>query len=85
MESIEELLKNNPKKLVGLRRVLRGLNEDTLWCVIMSSNCDERIKREVLALTRIKKVKVVSGITMEQLGSLCGIDVKASTVGLIRD
>ena len=85
MESIQNLLKNNPKKLVGLRQVLRGLNDDTLWCVIISSDYSDGIKRELLALTKAKKVKVVYGITMERLGSLCGIDVNASTVGLIRD
>ena len=75
---------NSPKKLVGLKQVLRGITDGTVWCVIVSSDCEgfigERLKKEALG----RDVSFREGPAMAELGRKVGIDVGAAVVGLVR-
>ncbi len=81
----EDLLQQYPKRLVGLKQVVRGLTEDSIWCVIVSSDCDNRIKTTIKTASEGRKVLIESIDSMERLGKLCGIDVSAAVVGLVRE
>ena len=80
----ESLIDNSSKRFVGLKQVLRGITDGTVWCVIVSSDCDEFIKTKLRDEARGKEVKFKKGPEMTVLGRKVGIDVGAAVVGLVR-
>jgi len=78
------LLDNSPKRFVGLKQVLRGITDGTVWCVIVSSDCEEFIRARLREEARGREVEFQSGPEMAVLGEKVGIDVGASVVGLVR-
>lgn len=78
------LLDNSPKRFVGLKQVLRGITDGTIWCVIVSSDCEEFIKARLREEARDKDVRLVQGPLMADLGRKVNIDVGAAVVGLVR-
>ena len=78
------LLDNSPNRVVGLKQVLRGITDGTVWCVIVSSDCEEFIKARLREEARGKKVELVKGPSMAELGRKVKIDVGAAVVGLVR-
>ena len=78
------LIDNSPKRFVGLKQVLRGITDGTVWCVIVSSDCEEFIKAKLREEARGKGVEIKKGPEMNVLGKKVGIDVGAAVVGLVR-
>ena len=74
----------SPKKLVGLKQVLRGITDGTVWCVIVSPDCEEFIKAKLRDEAQGKGIELAKGPTMADLGRKVGIDVGAAVVGLVR-
>ena len=83
-DDYKKLIDNSPKKLVGLKQVLRGITDGTVWCVIVSSDCEEFIKAKLREEARGKGVEIKKGPEMNVLGKKVGIDVGAAVVGLVR-
>ena len=83
-EDYKSLMDNSPKKLVGLKQVLRGITDGTVWCVIVSSDCEEFIKRALKDAAAGRSVKLKAGPAMAELGKAAEIDVGAAVVGLVR-
>ena len=78
------LLDNSPKRFVGLKQVLRGITDGTVWCVIVSSDCEEFIKSRLREQVVGKSVEFRKGPEMSELGRMMRIDVGAAVVGLVR-
>ena len=83
-EDYKSLIDNSPKKLVGLKQVLRGITDGTVWCVIVSSDCEEFIGERLRAEALGKDVTFRKGPAMAELGRTVKIDVGAAVVGLVR-
>ena len=83
-EDYKALIENSPKKFVGLKQVLRGITDGVVWCVILSSDCEEFIKKAVREAAHGKKIAFKSAPTMAELGKAAKIDVGAAVVGLIK-
>ena len=83
-EDYRSLMDNSPNKLVGLKQVLRGITDGTVWCVIVSSDCEEFIRRALKDASADKDVRLQGGPTMAELGKAAAIDVGAAVVGLVR-
>ena len=83
-EEYKKLIDNSPNKFVGLKQVLRGITDGTVWCVILSSDCEEFIKKAVREAARGKDVSFKRGPTMADLGKAAKIEVGAAVVGLLR-
>lgn len=81
--SIKDLIASNPDRLVGLRQVLRGIAEGNVWCVIVSLDSDDFVKRQVLDAVGNANVSVKYFDNKSKLGSMVGIDVPAAVVGLV--
>jgi len=84
-EDYRSLMDNSPKKFVGLKQVLRGVTDGTIWCVIVSSDCEEFIRRALAEAVADRDVLLKSGPTMAELGKAAAIDVGAAVVGLGRE
>ena len=80
----ESLIDNSSKRFVGLKQVLRGITDGTVWCVIVSSDCEEFIKTKLRNEARGEGVEFKKGPEMTALGRKVGIDVGAAVVGLVR-
>ena len=83
-EDYNGLIDNSPNRFVGLKQVLRGITDGTVWCVIVSSDCEEFIKTRLRKEARGKGVEFKKGPEMAVLGRKVGIDVGAAVVGLVR-
>ncbi|NCA67787.1 MAG: hypothetical protein EOM87_06980 [Clostridia bacterium] len=82
---IKKMIDDNPSRVVGLKQVLKGIIDDTIWCVIVSSDSDEFIKSRIAESVKEKAAVLVENIdSKEALGGLVGIDVPAAVVGLIK-
>ena len=81
--SVNELIASNPQRLVGLKQVLRGIAEGNVWCVIVSADSDDFVKRKVLEAVGNSKICVKYFDNKSKLGSMVGIDVAAAVVGLV--
>ena len=82
--SVNELIASNPQRLVGLKQVLRGISMGNVWCVIVSLDSDDFVKRQVLEAVGNSKICVKYFDNKSKLGSMVGIDVAAAVVGLVR-
>ena len=78
------LIDNSSKRFVGLKQVLRGITDGTVWCVIVSSDCEDFIKARLRDEARGKEVEFRKGPEMTVLGRMVGIEVGAAVVGLVR-
>ena len=83
-EDYKSLIENSPKKFVGLKQVLRGITDGVVWCVILSSDCEEFIKKAVREAARGKEIAFKRAPSMAELGRAAKIDVGAAVVGLLR-
>ena len=83
-EDYKSLMDNSPKRFVGLKQVLRGITDGTVWCVIVSSDCEEFIERTLSDAISTRDVHAVKGPTMAELGKAAGIDVGAAVIGIVK-
>lgn len=83
---MEQAFLEAKEKVVGLKETLRALQKDKVSAVYLANDVDETLLRRVKAALRGKNVQVISaGIGRKEFGRLCGIDVGASVVALIRE
>jgi ribosomal protein L7Ae-like RNA K-turn-binding protein len=61
--------------VVGYRQVVRGLSGGHLGCVVIASDTDLGIQKDIIALCQDKKVPYRIGITKQETGKLLGLDV----------
>ncbi|MEG2456620.1 MAG: ribosomal L7Ae/L30e/S12e/Gadd45 family protein [Clostridia bacterium] len=72
----------NSDKVVGMKQVLKGIENSTIKCVIVADDADDFIKNQVVACANQYKVKIENVSSKEALGKVCNIDVGAAVVGL---
>lgn len=80
--SVNDLIANNPARLVGLKQVVRGISEGIVWCVIVSLDSDDFVKQRVEAAIGDRRIGIKYFDNKKKLGQMVGIDVAASVVGL---
>lgn len=65
-------------KYVGVKQVVKAISTGTVKTVYVGDNADSRILSPLLNLCKEKNVEVKHLRTMEELGKLAGIEVKAA-------
>ena len=83
MGNIVDLVKSS-RKLVGFRQVMRGITDGTVGCVLVSADADECIKTAVLERVAKHDAEYAEVMDKAELGRLCGVDVPAAVVGILR-
>ena len=81
---MHEELKNAENRVVGLKQLLRELEACTVDCVYVAEDADEHVKRKIAEAIGGREIQVVSVPTMEELGSVCGIDVSAACAAILK-
>ena len=78
-----ELLQHE-KKVVGIKQVMRSLNEgDPVKCVYLAVDAEAHLLDKLKQLAADKQVEVIPVESRKKLGKYCGIDVGATTVAVL--
>ncbi|HHV44270.1 MAG TPA: 50S ribosomal protein L7ae-like protein [Firmicutes bacterium] len=70
------------KRVVGLKQTTQVVKENRAEVVYVAKDADERLTGPLMELCRQKNVEIVMVETMKELGTLCGIEVGASTAAI---
>ncbi len=68
--------------IVGLKQVLRGIEEDAVRCVIVASDADAFIVERVTEQAKAHGVEISECPTKELLGKLCRVAVPTATAAV---
>ena len=79
-----EMLKQADKRVVGSKQVLRALNEDRAARVFLGRDADGFIYHRINGLCEEKRVPVTVVDSMQELGKLCMVNVKAASAAVLR-
>ena len=83
---MEQAFLEAKEKVVGLKETLRALQNDKVSAVYLANDVDESLLRRVKAALQGKNIQVIpAGIGRKEFGRLCGIEVGASVVALLRE
>ncbi len=72
------------KRVVGLKQVLRGVQEGIFEKIYIASDADEAIRLKVLNVCAQMGTQYEEVHTMAELGEACSIDVGAATAGVLK-
>ena len=81
---MENLLSQADKRVVGTKQVLRALNEDRAARVFLGKDADGFIYHRINGLCEEKRVPVTVVDSMQELGRLCTVDVKAASAAVLK-
>lgn len=65
-------------KYVGIKQVLKAVEEGDVETVYIGDDAEEHVTAQLVKLCNEKNITIKRVDTMEELGRLAGIDVKAS-------
>lgn len=80
---LDEALKNQKNRTVGVKQTLRALEKESVLRVYVAKDAESHVIRPVLDLCRNKGVAVQEIPTMVELGKACGIEVGAAVAALL--
>lgn len=81
---MEQQLRTPNQRVVGTKQVLRALREDKAAKVFLCKDADDFIYRQVQALCEEKRVPLQLVDSMQELGKLCLVGVKAATAAALK-
>ena len=81
---MEELLSNSRNRVVGTKQTIKALEKGEVQKVFIARDAEEKVTRPVVSLCEKSGIESYYIDSMEQLGKLCGIKVKAA-VAAIKD
>lgn len=73
------------KKVIGIKQAIKAVRNDEGKCVYIADDAEEKLIQPLLKLAKEKHIAVNKVNTMKELGKLCGIEVGASAVVLLKD
>ena len=65
-------------KYVGVKQVMKAISENLVKTVYVGDNADKRVINPLIDLCAEKNIEVKHIKTMEELGKLAGIEVRAA-------
>ncbi len=69
-------------KYIGIKQVLKSIKEDKAKKVYIAEDAEKRVTEEAIKLCNAKGIEINYVKTMQELGKLAQIDVKASTMSI---
>lgn len=80
---MQDQLKNARRKVAGMKQTMKALEKGEALAVFIARDAEEKICRPVAALCEARGVELHYVDTMQELGKLCGIKVKAATAAIL--
>ncbi len=81
---MEELLSNSRNRVVGTKQTIKALEKGEVQKVFIARDAEDKVTRPVISLCEDNNIEPYYVESMQQLGKLSGIKVKAA-VAAIKD
>lgn len=78
-------LKSSKLRVVGLKQTVKAIKNDILKKVYIANDADAYIKTSIMDACQDKNFQIIYVDSMKELGEACGIDIGASTAGILKD
>ncbi len=82
---MEEQISKSRPKVVGTKQTIKALEDKEVFQVYIAGDADEKVIRPVVSLCENKNITPQHVDTMDQLGKMFGIKVKAATAAILED
>ncbi len=79
---MDELITNSRNKVVGTKQTIKAIENGEVQKVFIARDAEEKVIRPVVSLCEANKIELHYVESMQQLGKLCGIKVKAATAAI---
>ena len=76
-------LKTN-SKVIGMKQTLKALENEQVSVLYVAKDAQSKVTIKVLNLAESQQVPIVYINTMEELGSVCDVEVKTATAALVK-
>lgn len=71
-------------RCIGYKQTKKALEENRAKCIFLAHDCDNNIQKELMDICGSKNVEISNEYSLQQLGELCGIDVGAAVVAVLK-
>lgn len=71
-------------KVIGIKQSMKAVEKDQVVSVYIAEDADSRMIFPLQQVCLARKIPVVGGSTMEELGIACGIDVGAAAIAILK-
>lgn len=82
---MEALIGSARRKVVGAKQTIKALEKGEALHVFVAGDAEDNVVRPVLAICAANGIKPHYVETMQQLGKLCGIKVKAAVAAITEE
>ena len=72
------------KNVIGKKQTQRALAKDEATSIYVAEDADQKVVNDIIKISSEKKIEVVYVDTMENLGKMFGIDVKAAVAATLK-
>jgi len=72
------------KKVIGKKQTQRALAKDKATSIYIAKDADKKVVNDIIEISKAKMIEVVYVDTMENLGKMFGIDVKAAVAATLK-
>ena len=79
-----ERLKKRSMRVVGARQVLRALKENELEEAFLALDAAPRLRQQIETAAKEAHVPLRTVATMEELATLCRVDVPSAAAGILK-
>jgi len=80
-----EALRDQGLRIIGLKQTLRSLQQDRVSLVYLANDVEDHIKRKISIACVESGVELrAAGLSQKDLGSVCGIEVGAAVVAVLK-
>jgi len=74
----------NNKKVIGKKQTQRALVKGQATHIYIAEDADKKVVNDIIEISNDKKIEVIYVDTMENLGKMFGIDVKAAVAATLK-
>ena len=82
---MEELISSARQKVVGAKQTIKALEKGEALHVFVAADAEDKVTRPVLQICETNGIKPHYVDTMQQLGKMCGIKVKAAVAAITEE
>lgn len=79
---MDDLITNSRNKVVGTKQTIKAIENGEVHKVFIARDAEEKVISPVVTLCEAKSIEPHYVESMQQLGKLCGIKVKAATAAI---
>lgn len=80
---MQDEIKAARRKVVGTKQTLKALEKGEALLVLVARDAEEKVSRPVVALSEAGGTEIRLVDSMVELGSMCGIKVKAAAAAIL--